>query len=123
MDFYPTLAEIAGAPIEHSVDGRSFLPILFGKTFTETRPEQVWMRLEGGRKYGGLLYHAIRIGDWKLLRNTPFEPYQMFNMANDPAEEQPIPQAKAPKKFNDLFNKLTTHINKAGKVPWQRESE
>lgn len=123
MDFYPTLAEVAGVSIENTIDGRSFLPVLFGETFNETRPEQVWMRLEGGRKYGGLLYHAIRIGDWKLLRNTPFEPYQMFNMANDPSEENPIPMAKAPKKYNELFDQLTTHINKAGKVPWQRKQE
>ncbi|NOX98670.1 MAG: sulfatase-like hydrolase/transferase [Verrucomicrobia bacterium] len=123
MDFSPTLAEIAGISIEHPIDARSFLPVLYGQPFTETRPEQVWVRLEGGRKYGGLLYHAIRIDDWKLLRNTPFEPYQMFNIANDPAENNPIPRGKAPKKFDDLFNRLTLHINKAGKVPWQRKQE
>ena len=123
MDFYPTLAQIAGAPVEHKIDGRSFLPVLYGKPFTETRPEQVWMRLEGGRKYGGLLYHAIRMGDWKLLRNTPFEPYQMFDIANDPAEENPIPMNKAPKKYNELFNQLSIHINRAGRIPWQREQE
>ncbi len=122
MDFYPTLAEIAGVPIDHPIDGRSFLPVLVGKPFTETRPTQIWMRLEGGRKYGGLPYHAIRSGDWKLLRNTPFEPYQLFHLANDPSEENPIPRKKAPKKFDSLFNALTTHINKAGQVPWQAPS-
>ncbi len=123
MDFYPTLAEVAGAAIDHPIDARSFLPVLFGKKFTESRPEQVWMRLEGGRKYGGLIYHAIRIGDWKLLRNTPFEPYQMFNIANDPTEEHAIPREKAPKKFDNLFNQLSIHINQAGRVPWQRKNE
>lgn len=122
MDFYPTLAEVAGTPIEHPIDGRSFLPVLVGKPFTETRPSQIWMRLEGGRKYGGLLYHAIRIDDWKLLRNTPFEPYQMFNLAQDPTEQNPIPREQAPKKFDSLFNTLTTHINQAGQVPWQQPS-
>ena len=81
----------------------------------------VWVRLEGGRKYGGLPYHAIRRGDFKLLRNTPFEPYQLFNLAEDPAEETPIPEKQAAKKYNELFNALMTHINHAGKIPWQRE--
>jgi arylsulfatase A-like enzyme len=79
--------------------------------------------LEGNQKYGGLAYHAVRRGDWKLLRNTPFEPYQMFNLANDPGEETPVARQKAPKKYNELFESLMRHINLAGKVSWQRAEE
>ena len=73
-------------------------------------------------KYGGIPYHAVRIGDWKLLRNHSFEPYQMFNLANDPGEQNPIPREKAPKIYNDLFNALLDHINRAGRYRWQREN-
>jgi len=121
MDFYPTLAEIAGVPVKHHLDGRSFLPLLLGQKWKEEPRDLYWVRLEGGRKYGGIHYHAVRRGDWKLLRNNPFEPYQMFNMANDSAEEKPIPSQKAPGKYNELFNSLMRHINHAGKIPWQRE--
>ncbi len=124
MDFFPTLAEIGGAEFDHPIDGVSFAPLLLGQDFAAdpNRP-LFWVRLEGNAKYGGLPYHAVRIGDWKLLRNTPFEPYQMFNLANDPAEANPIPREKAPQKHGELFNELMKHINLAGKVPWQRESE
>ena len=124
MDFYPTLAQIAGANFDHRIDGVDFSSLLLGKN-TEPLPERsmFWVRLEGNQKYGGIPYHAARIGDWKLLRNTPFEPYQMFNLAQDPGEEQPIAKNKAPKKFNELFDELMKHVNVAGKVPWQRESE
>ncbi|MCB1077245.1 MAG: sulfatase-like hydrolase/transferase, partial [Verrucomicrobiae bacterium] len=123
MDFYPTLAEIAGAKIDHPVDGRSFAPLLLGEPFEDKPRDLYWVRLEGGPKYGGIHYHAAQQGEWKLLRNTPFEPYQMFNLAADPAEEHPIPREKAPKKYQDLFQSLQGHVNQAGKVPWQRLEE
>lgn len=122
MDIYPTLAEIAGTPVTHEMDGRSFLPVLKGEAFDEEDRVLFWVRLEGNMKYGGIPYHAVRIGDWKLLRNHSFEPYQMFNLANDPAEQNPIPREKAPKIFNDLFNALLDHINRAGRYRWQREN-
>lgn len=124
MDFFPTLAEIAGAKVTHPIDGESFSPLLLGKPF-EANPARplFWVRLEGGQKYGGIPYHATRIGNWKLLRNTPFEPYQMFNVGKDGSETTPVPRQKAPQKYNELFNELMKHINLAGKTPWQRESE
>jgi len=121
MDFYPTLSEIAGVPVKHHLDGRSFLPVLLGQEWKEEPRDLYWVRLEGNSKYGGIPYHAVREGDWKLLRNTGFEPYQMFNTKQDPAEEEPIPRESAPKKYRELFDSLMRHINHAGKIPWQRE--
>jgi len=119
MDFYPTLAEIADAEIENQIDGRSFAKILFGQEWDEPERTLFWVRREGGGKYGGLAYHAVRRGDWKLLRNTPFEPYQLFNLKNDPHEQQPIPANQASQKYNALYNDLMQHITRAGKVPWR----
>lgn len=123
MDFYPTLAEIAGAEIEGEIDGRSFAPVLFGKPFEEKPRSLFWVRLEGNAKYGGIPYHAVRIGDWKLLRNTGFEPYQMLHLSADPGEENPVPKEKAPARYQELFNELMGHINRAGQTPWQGEMD
>lgn len=122
MDIYPTLAEIAGIPAKHHLDGRSFLPVLLGQPFEETPRPLFWVRLEGNQKYGGVPYHAARVGDWKLLRNTPFEPYQMFNMTSDPGENSPVDRKKAPRRYDELFQQLLLHINGAGRYPWQREN-
>lgn len=123
MDFFPTLAEIVGAKIENEIDAVSFAPLLLGEKFEAPQRPLFWVRLEGNQKYGGIPYHAARIGDWKLLRNTPFEPYQMFDLANDPGEAHPIPRQKAPQKYNELFESLMMHVNTAGKWPWQRLAE
>lgn len=122
MDLYPTLAEIGRASFEHEIDGRSFAPLLRGNEYSPEPRPLFWVRLEGNQKYGGLPYHAARIGDWKLLRNTPFEPYQMFRLDSDSGETTEIPRSSAPKKYDELFQALMKHINEAGKVPWQREN-
>ncbi len=121
MDIYPTLADLAGASFDHAIDGKSFVPLLRGESFSlESRP-LFWVRREGNLKYGGLDYHAVRIGDWKLLRNTPFEPYQMFHLAQDSGEEKEVLREKAPKRYKELFEALMAHINEVGQIPWQRE--
>lgn len=122
MDIYPTLAEIAGVPVDFHLDGRSFLPVLKGEAFEEEDRPLFWVRLEGNPKYGGLAYHAARMGNWKILRNTPYEPYEMFRLDTDSGEETPVPRAKAPKKYDELYKALLMHHNEAGKIPWQRES-
>lgn len=122
MDFYPTLAELAGHPVTHEMDGRSFAPILRGEDWKAPERDIYWVRLEGNRRYGGISYHAVRRGDWKLLRNTGFEPYQLFNLAKDPGESNPVPQNKAPRVYWELFESLMKHINYAGRYKWQRES-
>ena len=69
------------------------------------------------------LKQELELKESKLLRNTGFEEYQMFNLAKDPGETTPIERQKAPQKYNELFQALMRHINHAGKVPWQRLEE
>lgn len=119
MDFYPTLADLVAHPVKHSMDGRSFAPILLGEDWQPPERDLFWVRLEGNRKYGGIPYHAVRRGDWKLLRNTGFEPYQLFNLAKDPTESTPLSRGQEPKIYDQLFNSLMSHINQAGQHKWQ----
>ncbi len=128
MDFYPTLCEVAGVGLPEGddvpeIDGRSLLWKLLGQKLDAPAPRDLyWVRLEGNQKYGGLPYHAVRSGQYKMLRNTPFEPYQLFDLKNDPGEENPIPRNRAPKVYDQLFNSLMGHIYQTGTVPWQRDS-
>ena len=79
MDFYPSICSIAGLSVTHSIDAVNLMPRLSGKSKGEEDNRMVYfMRREGGI-YGGLCYYAARKGAYKLLQNTPFEKYQMFN--------------------------------------------
>ncbi len=120
MDLFPTFCEAAGVPLTHEIEGKSMLNALLGKEEAGD-PERVvfWMRREGNNRYRGRDYYAARRGPWKLLQNSPFEPYALFNLDDDPSEQHPITDDQHP-EFKFLLKALMLHIQKAGRIPWQQ---
>lgn len=85
-DIYPTVCELAGAPIPQGIDGRSLVPIIQGKqqqvrdtTFLAYRDVQ----------------RAVRRGPWKLIHYPKIDKYQLFNVNDDPAEMKNLAEAPA----------------------------
>ncbi len=117
MDLYPTICDAAGASFDHEIDGRSILPTLLGKEQPKEDRYLFWVRREGGH-YGGRAYYAARYGDFKLVQNSPFEPLQLFNLKDDPGEQQPLD--KNHKMYRRLFGALRNHIIRAGAVSWEK---
>lgn len=118
MDLLPTFCDAAGAKIPSFVDGKSFLSVLKGEPKTTTDRPTFWVRREGGA-YGGQEYYALREGNWKILQNTPFEPFQLFDMSKDSLETTDVRKANKP-IYDALEKKLRRHIQKAGAVNWQK---
>ncbi len=118
MDLFPTVCEAAGAGFDHTIEGRSLLSTLLGKTQPWPERDLFWVRLEGGKRYKGEPYYAARRGPWKLLQNTAFEPLRLFNVEQDPDESEPLPTDHP--KHRELHQKLRQHIARAAQVPWQR---
>jgi len=116
MDLFPTICEAAGADVAHEIDGRSILPTLLGRSQPEEDRVLFWVRREGGH-YGGRAYYAARYGDFKLVQNSPFEPLELYNLEEDPKEENPL--GKNHPMYKKLFAALRNHISQAGAVPWQ----
>ncbi|MGB1020786.1 MAG: sulfatase family protein [Flavobacteriaceae bacterium] len=119
VDIFPTLLAIAELDQNDSLDGRSFLSTLLGKPKEEER-ELYFVRREGGMKYGGKAYHAIRVGHWKLLQNSPYKPLELYDLMEDPYEKKNVIE-DYPEKAKELNQKLMIHIQKGGRIPWQRE--
>lgn len=117
MDIYPTLLEVAGVEPANPIDGMSLLRTITGKPQVTDNRVVYFMRREGGR-YGGLCYYATRLGQYKLVQNTPFEPMQLFNLETDPREQ--IPLETSSEKFKTLRYRQSQHIREAGKIPWQK---
>lgn len=118
MDLFPTFAEIAGAEVSGPIDGSSFLHVLKGEKHHEPERTVYWLRREGGA-YGGQAYYAARQGDHKILQNTPYEPFQFFNIANDPYEKNPLPVSDS-EIYKSLRTDLRMHIQQSGSIPWQQ---
>jgi len=117
MDLLPTLCQLAGVDVPHEIDGRSLLPILFGKDLPDDDRTLFWVRREGGR-YEARAYYAVRYKHFKLLQNSPFEPMKLFDLHADPREQNPLPDNHP--MYNKLFSALRNHIIRSGAVPWQR---
>lgn len=120
MDWMPTLLETAGAPVPKGLDGRSFFDVLAGKT-APPPPERplFFVRREGQDTYKGHDLHAVRLGDYKLLRPNPFSPYELYNLNTDPRETTNLVDTER-KKADELVKLLMEHIRRGGSVPWQK---
>lgn len=119
MDLYPTICDLAGATIEHPIDGRSILPTLLGREQPPVRDLWYFTRREGNLRYQGKTIDAIRRGPWKLLQNSPFEPLELYNLEADPLEENDQAQ-KNRKVFVELSAELRKRLQEGGAVPWQK---
>lgn len=100
LDFMPTMMALGGKvftpetvtkrgkQIPIIYDGTNLLPYLYGQK-GDSRPHQklYWRMMSRGS--------AMRDGDWKLIF-TPFDPPQLYDLAQDPAERNDL-AAKHPK--------------------------
>jgi len=118
MDFFPTLANIAGANVDHKINGINLTPVLKGGAPIQTDRTVYWMRREGGQ-HNGLAYYAARKGNIKILQNNPFEAFKGYDLDKDPLEKNPI-NTKDNELFKALKFSLQEHIRASGKIPWQQ---
>jgi arylsulfatase A-like enzyme len=119
MDIYPTLLEVAGLQPKQPIEGRSFLPLLLGENTPAEERTLYFTRREGGTRYGGQSIYAVRKGDWKLLQNSPYEPYELYNILRDPQEENNLMDEEE-EKYQELNKLMMEHIQKGGQLPWQK---
>jgi arylsulfatase A len=85
-DMMPTLCEIAGVEIPDNINGISLLPELLQKE----QKQHAYLYWEF---HGGNYKQAIRQGDWKAVRlkiKTKDTPIELYNLKNDPSEENNI---------------------------------
>lgn len=118
MDLFPTICTVAGLRVKAEIDGVSLFRTLVGQMAPPMERTLHWVRREGGRLHQGQDYYAVRQGHWKLLQNSPFEPFKLFNLREDPLEEHDLAEQE-PRLASSLSRALRLRVQKAGAVPWQ----
>lgn len=118
MDIFPTVCEVAGAAIPNEIEGHSIWQTLQGEQQDFSERILYWVRREGGQQFLGQCQHAVRRGDIKLLHNSPFEPLELYNLANDPLETTDNTQTETA-LFREMRQIFQAETQKAGHIPWQ----
>ncbi len=118
FDLAATFIDLAQAKSDPESDAVSLKPALDGKTMPQEDRELYFVRREGNNRYAGGAYHAVIRGRWKLLRNDPFSPLELYDLRLDPHETNNV-IGKHSKIANQLKASLRRHIQQGGRVAWQ----
>ncbi|MDX1639278.1 MAG: sulfatase [Balneolaceae bacterium] len=117
MDYYPTLLELAGLPLENDqhVDGQSLVPYLQNPQKVERRT-LVWHYPH----YHGSAWRpgsAIRVDKWKLMEFYESGVTELYNLENDLGEQDDL-SGKYPEKKEQLRSMMHEYIDtRGGKYP------
>jgi arylsulfatase A-like enzyme len=95
-DFLPTAAELAGLPVPKDIDGISMLPALLGEP--QKSHEYLYWDYGHVRK---TYKQAVRMGDWKGVRNGAKSPVELYNLASDLGETKDV-ASKYPKVVSQI---------------------
>ena len=117
MDLFPTILDAAGIDYDGHLDGQSMIQEVTegGQTPFDGR-NQVYTWLQGYKK------HALRKGDWKLIKDTEKSSYELYNMAKDPYESTDLAKTNTV-KFKELMKIMSDYLAAADKVNWKRPSQ
>ena len=118
MDLFPTVCEVAGAPIAHEIEGQSIWQTLQGEQQDLSERILYWLRREGGGEFFGQSQHAVRQGDIKLLHNRPFQPLELYDLSSDPLETTNNVETHA-ELCGEMSRLFQAETQKAGNVRWQ----
>ena len=106
MDFIPTLMDMASLEVPDWTSGRSLLPLLKGGDLSPA-PAGALHFIKGRPEY------AIVLWPWKILARPEDDEYELFNLEDDPAEENDLSEVEAEKLealrgvLGDLLEKST----------------
>ena len=112
-DIYPTMLELAGLPArpEQHIDGVSLIPVFKGKQDVE-RNELYWhyphYSNQGGQPGG-----AVRMGDWKMIREYENGRAALYNLKDDPSENNDLAE-KEPLRVRELAEKHDRWLQSVG---------
>ena len=125
MDIAPTLLELAGIRHPDTYEGREVLPMageswvgmLAGESDSPRGPED-WVGFEF------LGQRALRQGDWKLLwlhEPVGTDDWQLFNLAEDPAEMRDLSE-QYPEKKQELLASWDAYVEQFNIIPANRHA-
>ena len=86
IDNAPTVLDLAGVPIPSSMQGRSIVPILRGKSSSSEPPAFYYHYYEFGEPHWVAPHYGVRTERYKLISYYSRNEWELFDLENDPDE-------------------------------------
>jgi arylsulfatase A-like enzyme len=86
VDFAPTLLAAAGLPVPADMQGRSFLPILEGRTPADWRTSIYYRYYHYPQHHRVQPHYGIRTARYKLIYFNKLNQWELFDLEKDPRE-------------------------------------
>ena len=118
MDVLPTIGDILKFKNNNPVEGISLLKILKNSQDSLAERNIFFTRREGDLEFGGQAIHMVISNNWKLVQNSPYQMYELYNLKKDTLEKQNLINTE-PDMYKKLIELMIPHIQKGGSVPWQ----
>lgn len=118
FDFYSTIAAHAGLQIPEHCDGVDLVPFLTSRSSETAHEYLFWLNNETGDAERRHLI-AVRWRHWRLYRKYAADPWQLFNLQEDPAEDRNL-AAKHPElvqQLSDAHAAWAATLVPEGKIP------
>ncbi|WP_258104171.1 sulfatase [Marinoscillum sp. MHG1-6] len=131
-DYFPTLLDLCGLPPEESahLDGVSFAPsLLKGKTQNTDRPVFWHSPVPRPTSTGDQSNTSVRLGDFKLLDFYEFNKVELYNLADDPEEQNNLSDSMPEKRdelitiINNWRTEVVAYMGKPNKVDKKKKGK
>jgi arylsulfatase A-like enzyme/Tfp pilus assembly protein PilF len=93
VDLAPTVLDLLALPVPAGLDGRNLAPAL--RAGREPEPAALYAETEYPASFGWAPLHALRQGEWKLVRGVASE---LYDLAADPAEACDLAQRETARR-------------------------
>jgi arylsulfatase A-like enzyme len=90
LDWVPTLLALAGLKIPAGLDGQDQSPLLLGTNKADREARVFYWHFPHYNNQGGRPAVAVREGDWKYVLHYDTGRVELYNLANDVAEENDV---------------------------------
>ncbi len=87
IDLAPTFLDLAGLPVPDSMQGRSLVPLLQGKTPADWRTSIYYRYYHDPGHHNTAAHLGVRTATHKLIHYWKKDAYELFDLTNDPHEQ------------------------------------
>jgi arylsulfatase A len=114
-DILPTLCAMAAVPVptDRPIDGTSILPLFTGEKLDRRMP--LYWRYD--KALSKPFTVAMRQGDWKILADNEMTQFELYNLAEDIAEQRNLAESQPQRleAMKEILAKLHAEIDAEGK--------